>query len=354
MKNIFRPVIFGLLFLSLIGCNLGASATHTPGAANATANATAGATGEITGKPNIILVLADDLNADEMQYMPKLKSLIADQGITFSNYFVPESLCCPSRASTMRGQYPHNTQVLSNDPPLGGFQKFYDLGEDKSTVAVWLQAAGYHTMLAGKYLNGYPLNDNHLYIPPGWNEWYSASSGSDAYDEYNYTLNENGKEVHYGSKPEDYGTDVYVGKTVDFIQRSDKAGQPFFVYLAAYAPHAPYTPAPRHADLFPDAKAPQTPNYDEADVSDKPGYISNRPLLTQTTEELKSIMPIANGCNRCRPWTRALKRSSTPSKPMGHSTTRISSSPPTTAIIWATTAKSSARYPRTRRSCISG
>ena len=130
----------------------------------------------VKGKPNIIFILTDDLNADEMQYMPKMQSLIAGQGITFSDYFVPESLCCPSRASTLRGQYPHNTKVLSNDPPLGGFQKFYDLGEDKSDVAVWLQAAGYHTMLAGKYLNGYPLKDNHMYIPPGWNEWYSASS----------------------------------------------------------------------------------------------------------------------------------------------------------------------------------
>ena len=296
MKSILRTVFIGFVLFFLMACLIGKSVTGIPGASPSNApeatsvstaanTTTGGTTAAAKGKPNIIFILTDDLNADEMQYMPKMQSLIAGQGLTFSNYFVPESLCCPSRASTLRGQYPHNTQVLSNDPPLGGFQKFYDLGEDKSDVAVWLQAAGYHTMLAGKYLNGYPLKDNHMYIPPGWNEWYSASSGTDAYSEFNYTLNENGKEVHYGDQPQDYGTDVYVGKAMDFIQRSDKAGQPFFVYLAVYAPHAPYTPAPRHADLFPEAKAPQTPNYNEADVSDKPGYISNRPLLTRKQKD---------------------------------------------------------------------
>lgn len=234
----------------------------------------------VNGKPNIVLVLTDDLDANEIQFMPKLKSLITDQGVTFQNYFVAMSLCCPSRATTLRGQYPHNTQVLGNSPPTGGYQKFFQLGEEKSTAATWLQDAGYSTMLAGKYLNGYPDKKDPLHIPPGWTEWYSAVKG-DPYGEYNYTLNENGKEVAYGNTPQDYGTDVYVSKAVDFIQRSSKAGVPFFVYLAPYAPHAPYTPAPRHANLFPGAQAPRTPNYNEADVSDKPTYIHDLPPLTQ-------------------------------------------------------------------------
>lgn len=264
----------------------GASPTATPGSPAAGATAVpvpAAATPKKTanGKPNIIFILTDDLNAEEYQYMPKLKALIADQGVTFSNYFVPESLCCPSRSSTLRGQYPHNTKVFTNNLPLGGFGKFMNLGEEKSTIAVWLQDAGYTTILAGKYLNGYPGKYGVAYIPPGWNEWYSSSKGNLAYSEYNYTLNENGKQVAYGNKPEDYGTDVYVRKAVDFIQRTAPTGKPFFIYLAPYAPHEPYTPAPRHANLFPDAKAPRTPNFNEADVSDKPAYISNRPLLTQ-------------------------------------------------------------------------
>jgi len=236
------------------------------------------AAGDAT-KPNIVFILTDDLDAAAIQYMPHLKALITDQGLTFANYFVSMSLCCPSRAATLRGQYPHNTQILGNQLPTGGFQKFFQLGEEKSTIAVWLQDAGYRTMLAGKYLNGYPEQNNPQYIPAGWTEWYSANKGN-AYSEFNYSLNENGKTVAYGNTPADYGTDVYVGKTVDFIQRSAQAGKPFFVYLAPYAPHAPYTPAPRHANLFPGAKAPRTPNYDEADVSDKPVYIADRAHLT--------------------------------------------------------------------------
>ena len=230
-------------------------------------------------KPNHLFILADDLNADEVQYMPKLKALISDQGETFPNYFVPESLCCPSRATTLRGQYPHNTRVLSNDPPSGGYQKFFELGEEQSTIAVWLKNAGYDTMLAGKYLNGYPLKSDPLHIPAGWSEWYSSIKGN-PYSEYNYTLNENGRAVEYGKTAKDYGTDVYVSKALDFINRSVKSGKPFFVYLAPYAPHGPYIPAPRHADLFPGVKAPRTANWDEPDVTDKPGYIRNRPHLS--------------------------------------------------------------------------
>lgn len=270
-----------------------ASATLAATPASSTAPPTSAPTGGATtastptpvtagskAKPNIVLVLTDDLDAAEIQFMPKLKALITDQGLTFSNYSVAMSLCCPSRATTLRGQYPHNTQILGNSLPTGGFQKFFQLGEEKSTIAVWLQAAGYQTMLAGKYLNGYPQQSNPTYIPAGWSEWYSAMKGN-PYSEFNYTLNENGKAVAYGNKPEDYGTDVYVGKTVDFIQRNAKTSSPFFVYLAPYAPHAPYTPATRHTNLFAGVKAPRTPNYNEADVTDKPAYIKDRPLMTQ-------------------------------------------------------------------------
>ena len=236
-------------------------------------------------RPNIIFILSDDLDAAEMAYMPNLKTEIMDEGAVLTHYFVPESLCCPSRSSTLRGQYPHNTQVLTNALPNGGWEKFNQLGEEKSTIATWLTDAGYKTMLAGKYLNGYPGKDNPSYIPPGWNEWYSAVKGN-PYSEYDYTLNENGKEVAYGKTPQDYGTDVYFGKALDFLKRNAAGKQPFFIYLAPYAPHAPYTPAPRHADLFPGVKAPRTPNYNEADVSDKPAYIRERPLLTQKQQNV--------------------------------------------------------------------
>lgn len=271
MKNI---ISLAILLIFLAGCAPPAPATSTP----------APATSISAGKPNIILILADDLDAAAIQHMPRLKSLVTDQGATFANYFTSEALCCPARATILRGQYPHNTEIVGNLYPFGGYRKFLQLDEEKSTIGVWLQDAGYRTMLAGKYFNGYPLLSDPLRIPPGWDEWYVPVKGN-SYTQYDYSLNENGQEVAYGEEPEDYGTDVYMGKAVDFIQRNAPEGEPLFLYLAPFAPHSPYTPAPRHAGLFADLQAPRTPNFNEEDVSDKPGYIRNRSLLTQAEQD---------------------------------------------------------------------
>ena len=235
-----------------------------------------------TAKPNIVFILTDDqdLQLGSLNYMPNLKSLVADQGLTFQNGYVPLSLCCPSRTTILRGQFPHNHQIEGNSPPLGGFEKAYSLNVESATAATALHGAGYRTVLLGKYLNGYPDTAPANYIPPGWDEWYSPSAGN-PYSEYNYTLNENGTPVSYGSTPTDYMVDVLSAKAQDFIRRTVAAGpQPFFIYLATYAPHQPATPAPRHASLFPTVQAPRLPSFNEADVSDKPAYIQAMPLLT--------------------------------------------------------------------------
>ncbi len=271
---------------SVVSTNIPTNQPASKPAASPTGKPTNQPTSQLTNtpaasgnRPNILFILTDDLDVAEIAFMPKLQSLMVQQGTLFNNFFVNVSLCCPSRSTTLRGQYSQNTKIYGNAPPDGGYKAFHDNGNEASTIAVWLKDAGYRTMLAGKYLNGYPDGVDKTSIPPGWTEWYSAVKGN-AYSEFNYTLNENGKLVDYKAKPEDYGTDVYARKTIDFIQRSAKGGKPFFAYVATYAPHSPSTPAPRHANLFPDAKAPRTPDFNEADVSDKPAYIRNRPLLS--------------------------------------------------------------------------
>jgi arylsulfatase A-like enzyme len=229
-------------------------------------------------RPNIILILTDDLDAQSIAVMPRLKALVTDQGTTLDNFYVNVSLCCPSRAALLRGQYAHNTGILTNRPPNGGFETFHNLGRENSTVATWLQAAGYRTVLLGKYLNGYPERGNQTYIPPGWDEWYSPVGGN-PYSNFNYTLNENGRLVGYGGNAEDYMTDVLARKTSDFIQRSTRDGKNFFALVATYAPHGPATPAPRHETTFPNAKAPRTPSFNEQDLSDKPDWLQRRPML---------------------------------------------------------------------------
>ena len=238
-------------------------------------------------KPNIVLILTDDL--DQTLYLdpsrfPTVNSLLVEEGTTFSNYFVTDSLCCPSRSSILRGQYVHNHDVRSNKPPLGGFEKFHTNGDETSTMATWLHDAGYRTGLLGKYLNGYPEGVDRTFVPPGWDVWASPIRGG-GYSGYNYRLNDNGTIVPYGATPQDYMTDVLARKSGEFIQQN--ADKPFFLYVAPFVPHAPATPAPRHAEAFPGVQAPRTPSFNQADVSGEPQWLRERPLLGD--QQLASI-----------------------------------------------------------------
>lgn len=230
-------------------------------------------------KPNVIFVLTDDLSWDLVQYMKNVVQM-KQRGLTFNRFFVADSLCCTSRASIFTGRYPHNTGVRTNFPPLGGYGVFKARGDEQLSFAPALRSAGYRTGLMGKYLNGYLPGDTQggakPYVPPGWDEWAVAGNG---YPEYDYRLNENGKLVQYGHQPQDYLTDVIAGKSVDFVKRAATDKRPFFLEIASFAPHGPFVPAPRHAGLFPNLRAPRTPSFNEADVSDKPGWLRTHPKL---------------------------------------------------------------------------
>jgi arylsulfatase A-like enzyme len=205
---------------------------------------------------------------------------LVEQGLSIESFLISDSVCCPSRATILRGQYVHCHQVYTNVYPTGGFEKFYRLGRESSTVGTWLQAAGYRTVMLGKYMNGYPLRQDRAYVPPGWTEWYSPARGA-AYVGLDYVLNENGELVAYSPDAENYLTDVLARRTVDFIQRAAAEPEPFFVYLAPYAPHVPAEPAARHQELYADLQVPRSPAFNEADVSDKPGSMRANPPLTE-------------------------------------------------------------------------
>lgn len=233
-------------------------------------------------RPNIILILADDLDEKlgTIQYMPNLQTYMVDRGTTVEDFLITTPMCCPSRINLLRGQYTHNHQVFNNSAPFGGFQKFFESGEESSTLPVWLQAAGYRTALIGKYLNAYPNTDNRTYVPPGWTEWYSPGR-KNAYDGYDYYLNENGTLVAYAPTRENFFTDVMSRKGVDFIERAAVDGTPFFLMLAPFAPHEPATAAWRHESLLSDVTAPRTPSFNEEDVSDKSPNMSANPPFTE-------------------------------------------------------------------------
>ena len=214
-----------------------------------------GATGP--PRPNIVLVLTDDQRWDQLARMPNVQRELVKRGVTFTDAFAVNPLCCPSRATILTGRYSRSTRVYRNQPPYGGAASF----DDSSTIATWLQAAGYRTAFIGKYLNGYWLD----WVPPGWSRWMAYNGG---YLRYSVSLD--GLRTSFGADDESYSTDVFAREARLF---ATSGTQPFFLLLAPYAPHGPATPAARHAGAFAEHRRALPPSFDEEDVSDKPAWV---------------------------------------------------------------------------------
>ena len=231
------------------------------------------------GSPNVVLIVVDDMRWDEAtvptalgetlpaSYLPSIRNELIAKGFAATNAFVANSLCCPSRASILTGNYSHTTGVWNNQNTLGrgGFASFRP--REGSTLATWFDAEGYRTGLVGKYFNGY---NEISHVPAGWDRWVAFRASSIGY--YAYRLSIDGAQRTYGSAPADYSTDVLADHATSFIA-STPAGTPLFLMFTPYAPHDPYTPAPRHTTLFSSFTPAAPPNLDEADVSDKPAWV---------------------------------------------------------------------------------
>src|SRR5689334_4754658 len=119
---------------------------------------------------NVVVILSDDERTDGTSVMKNVQRLLADHGVTFADYHVTSSLCGPSRASILSGQYSHHTGVYDNFGPhsVNAFNA-------QSTLATWLHGAGYQTALVGKYINAFSTWGHHS-IPPGWDDWQALDS----------------------------------------------------------------------------------------------------------------------------------------------------------------------------------
>ncbi len=259
----------GLLVLVVwIGSDRGASDSLVRrGSADPTTNA----------PPSIVLVLSDDQRWDTLWAMPTVESELVGKGVEFTNGFVVNPICCPTRASILTGGYSHSTGVYRDLPPHGGFDTFTGRRDDRSTIATWLHAAGYETAMIGKYLNGYTQR-RASYVPPGWDRWVAFTSQRGNGDYYDYDLSVDGTVRTYGGAERDYSTDVLAGAAAGFIRSSDP-NAPLFLYFAPNAPHQPATPPSRYATAFSDLAPWRPPSYDEQDVSDKPAYVRALPPL---------------------------------------------------------------------------
>jgi len=210
----FALAVVSLAMIGLVACD-GHHAPPAPTGVGATPD-----------RPNIVFVLTDDLSWNLVQYMPHVRAL-QQAGMTFNNYTVTDSLCCPSRASLFTGEFPHDTHVTSNELPSGGFDKFRNEGDEKRTFALSLQNAGYRTALFGKYLNQYDPNTPNsnsppqlksAYVPQGWTTWGGVNGHG--YGEYDYSIANNHAVSHPGHQPKDYLTDVLNTRAQSYIHAS--------------------------------------------------------------------------------------------------------------------------------------
>ncbi|MFA5831470.1 MAG: sulfatase [Candidatus Paceibacterota bacterium] len=244
-------------------------------------------------QPNIVVFLLDDARVDDIQYMPFVQDYLVKGGTTFKNSFVVRSLCCPSRATLLSGQYPHNNGVKSNK--VNGLYG-YQILDQRNTLPIWLQDAGYYTGHFGKYLNGYGVGDSSTVqgvppyeIPQGWDIWQALIDPS-TYDYVNFRINHNNTIENFTNS---YSTDVLGIKAVRFLNKAEKSGKPFYLSFNAIAPHSggsggvlPTTrayPALRHLWKYRGVMMPTAPSFNEADVSDKPNYVREMPSFDEKT-----------------------------------------------------------------------
>jgi arylsulfatase A-like enzyme/chitodextrinase len=256
---------------------ISARARDTSG--NLATSAAASYTVNNSSRPDIVFILTDDERYDLMGFMPLTTALLSNETVKFDNALVTTSDCCPSRSSILTGLYSHNTGVLQDYAPNGGATVF----SGNSTIATWLRSTGYRTGIFGKYLNQY--YNVAPAMPPGWDEFNvfvkNTITNNDGDYYHNYQLNQNGTIVAYGNTAADYSTDMLAAKVVQMINTTP-AGRPLFVYFTPYGPHDPAVPATQDAGKFSSFAVPRPPSYNEADVSDKPAWLRNMPLLTQS------------------------------------------------------------------------
>lgn len=326
IAEIFAVTVFLLLSLMLAG-----HAQAKPSSKNSKKDA----------RPNIVFVQADDAIVTDIPYMPNVRRVLQRGGTSFGNNIAPYPLCGPARASLLTGQLAHNNDLLSNfRSNEGGYLKFKEQPgklNQRNSLGPWLHQAGYRTGMVGKYLNEYGA-ESHTDVPPGWDRWAALLDNS-TYDYFNYAINVDGKVQYHGDKdyadaqlnfahmgatdtptsfaellasahaafdPYDYfGTQDEKQYSMDitgdiaskFVKKSAPSKKPFFLYYAPPGPHAedtnhfqglrPGAPDPdprppvRYAHTFDNISLPQTPSFNEADVTDKAENLKNTPLLTE-------------------------------------------------------------------------
>lgn len=207
---------------------------------------------------NIVFFLVDDLRYDALGLInpywrtPNMDAL-ARGGVLFQNAYVTTSLCSPSRASILSGQYAHKHGVLDNETPLP---------PGVPTFPESLRAAGYETAFVGKWHMGGASDEPR----PGFDRWVSFR-GQGVYE--NPTFNIDGERV----AREGYTTDLITEYSVEFLRKPRT--KPFLLYVSHKAVHSPFTAAARHKGAYADTRYPYPASMadTEANYRGKPEWV---------------------------------------------------------------------------------
>lgn len=237
------------------------------------------------GKPNVVVIMVDDMRTDDLAAMPKTRRLLGADGAgaTYTNAYATLPLCCPARATFLSGQYPHNHGVWDNEMPHGGLAAF----DESDTLPVWMQAAGYQTVMAGKYLNGYGSADGvpATHVPVGWDSWAALVGGLPRVHNYNdFDVNRNGaiQRIRGG-----YQTWNFTGRAVSQLNQRLPSADPTFLWLSYMAPHEDYTDDGQFVEVAPKYQgrstvgAPKSAAFNERVVGDKPSWVKSLPKLSE-------------------------------------------------------------------------
>ena len=219
-----------------------------------------------TAKRNIILLLSDDHRYDFMSFIPGSPAFLetpnmdrmAQQGAHLANAFVSTSLCSPSRASILTGQYMHHHHIVDNQRPEPSGTVFFPQ---------YLQKASYQTAFIGKWHMGHEDDSPR----PGFDYWASLK-GQGVY--LNPTLNVNNQHQTL----QGYTTDVLTNQALSWLKDGRDSNRPFFLYLSFKAVHYPFQPAERYKGLYGKAqvKRPDTMANTERNYQTQPHWVRER------------------------------------------------------------------------------
>ncbi|HET7482656.1 MAG TPA: sulfatase-like hydrolase/transferase, partial [Actinomycetota bacterium] len=222
--------------------------------------------------PNVLIIVTDDQRAaGTLGVMDATRATFETHGARFTDAYATTPLCCPSRASIFTGRYAHNHQ-LHTDYNDSSFKDHADELQ-QSTLQRYLHDAGYTTGVYGKYFNGWSLDEN----PPYFDRW-----GIFTKNYYDTTVNLDGTVKTI----DQYSTSFVANHGLDFIDQTESNDtQPWFLYLAPYAPHDPQTPAPKYRNIDV-PKFHRNPATLEEDRRDKPDFAQQEPPTLKTIKTI--------------------------------------------------------------------